>query len=111
VNDREEPWAAAVGFQGAGGSLHNPTATRGLGWLKIGCAVLPAPDWEWLNSACMCQAPGQLGAADGAGRTREVRRSPDLPPGCIQADDGAHLDVEGQGGEHPDGEGKVLVAP
>jgi single-strand DNA-binding protein len=25
------------------------------GWLKNGCAVLPAPDREWLNSASVCQ--------------------------------------------------------
>jgi len=31
------------------GRSTTPAATRGLGWLKNGCAVLPAPDREWLN--------------------------------------------------------------
>ena len=52
-----------------------------------------------------------LGAADGPGHTGRLCRLTDLPPGGIQADDGPHLDVEREGGEHPDGEGKVLVAP
>jgi transposase len=31
------------------GRSTTPAATRGLGWLKNGCAVLPAPDREWLH--------------------------------------------------------------
>jgi single stranded DNA-binding protein len=38
------------------------------GWLKNGCAVLPAPDREWLNSASVCQA------AAGWGRRWSARR-------------------------------------
>ena len=43
------PGAAAVGFQGAGRSLHKRRCHSGLSWLKNGCAVLPAPDREWLH--------------------------------------------------------------
>jgi hypothetical protein len=50
------------------------------GWLKNGCAVLPAPDREWLNSASVCQAAGRLGAADGAGHTVRLCWSTDLSP-------------------------------
>ena len=77
------------------GRSTTPTATRGLGWLQNGCAVLPAPDREWLNSASVCQAAGKLGAADGTGHTVKLCWSTDLPPGSVQADDGAHPDVEG----------------
>jgi hypothetical protein len=88
------PGAAALGFQGAGRSLHKRRCRSGLSWLENGCAVLPAPDREWLNSASVCQAPGKLGAADRTGHTVRLGRSTDLPPRGVQADDGAHLDVE-----------------
>src|SRR5215211_7439513 len=49
------------------GRSTTPAATRGLGWLKNGCAVLPAPDREWLNrglpspkSACPPDLPVRL---------------------------------------------------
>ena len=43
----------------------------------------------------MASSEGRLGAADGAGHTVRLCWSTDLPPGGVQADDGAHMDVEG----------------
>src|SRR6266508_3926712 len=49
--------SAAVGFQGAGGSLHNPHC-RSSSWLQNGCAVPSAPDQEWLNRGLLAPQVG-----------------------------------------------------
>ena len=49
LNAGRSPGSAAVEFQGAGRSLHKRRCRSGVSWLENGCAVLPAPDREWLH--------------------------------------------------------------
>jgi IS605 OrfB family transposase len=70
-----------------------------LSWVRRGSSSIPQPGQTLLEGALaqrasVCRAAGKLGAADGAGRTVGLGWSTHLSPRGIQADDGAHLDVE-----------------
>jgi transposase len=80
------------------GMVPRATPTR-LSWVRRGSSSIPQPGQALLEGALaqrasVCRAAGKLGAADGAGRTVGLGRSTHLSPRGIQADDGAHLDVE-----------------
>ena len=64
-----------VGFQGAGRSLHKRRCHSGLSWLENGCAVLPAPDREWLHRGLSLP---QVGLPSWCVPARPTRKA----PGC-----------------------------
>jgi hypothetical protein len=87
LNAGRSPGSAAVGFQGAGRSLHKRRCHSGLSWLENGCAVLPAPDREWLHrglsqpkvglpSRCLLPAPRERRPHAGDDRRRPAQGLP-----------------------------------